>query len=145
MNYLAFIFLLISSFAEAEIYKWIDGKGRAHFGDSPRTEDNAEKIVVDVISYKYVKVEPIEFYQREKTLNKSTRVKMYSTSWCGYCKKARKYFNEKNINFVEYDIEKDKAANKRFKELGGKGIPLILVGKNKMSGFSSQRFDKIYQ
>lgn len=145
MKYLVFILFLNASFAEAEIYKWIDEKGKVHFGDSPRTRDNAEKIVIDVISYKYVKVEPIEFYQSDKTVNKSPNVKMYSTSWCGYCKKARKYFNEKNINFVEYDIEKDKAAKKRFKELGGQGVPLILVGKNKMSGFSSQRFDKIYQ
>ena len=145
MKYLAFIFVLISPFGEAEIYKWIDEQGRVHFGDSPRTEDNAEKVAVDVVSYEYVKVEEIEFYQSEKKQNTSTKVKMYSTNWCGYCKKARKYFNEKNINFVEYDIEKDSAANKRFKELGGKGVPLILVGKKKMSGFNSQRFDDIYQ
>jgi len=145
MKYLVFMLVLISPFVEAEIYKWTDEQGKVHFGDSPRTEDNAEKVVVDVISYEYVKVEEIEFYQSEKKQNKSTKVKMYSTNWCGYCKKARKYFNEKNINFVEYDIEKDSAANKRFKELGGKGVPLILVGKKKMSGFNSQRFDDIYQ
>ena len=144
MKYIVFILFLTSPFVEAEIYKWVDEQGRVHFGDSPRIEDNAENVVVDVVSYEYVKVEEIEFYQSEKKKNKPTMVKMYSTSWCGYCQKARKYFSENNINFVEYDIDKDKVANRRFKELGGKGVPLILVGKKKMSGFNSQRFDNIY-
>mgnify|MGYP002150761156 CR=1 FL=1 len=57
---------MIPSLVVAEIYKWVDGNGKVHFGDSPREEDNAKKIVVDVISYEYVKVENIEFFQQEK-------------------------------------------------------------------------------
>jgi len=35
-------------------------------------------------------------------------VKMYATSWCPYCAKARAYFARRNIAYVEVDIEKSK-------------------------------------
>jgi glutaredoxin len=70
---------------------------------------------------------------------------MYSTSWCGYCKKARKYFQANNIPFVEYDIEKNSRAKKRFDRAGGKGVPLILYKGKRLSGFSESGFNRIYQ
>jgi glutaredoxin-like YruB-family protein len=63
-------------------------------------------------------------------------IEMYATSWCGYCVAAEKYMKNKNYSFVKYDIEKDSAAKQRHKELGGRGVPLIIIGNNKMSGFS---------
>ena len=68
-------------------------------------------------------------------------VVMYATSWCPYCAKARAYFARKGIAYVEYDIEKSAAVNAEFKRLGGRGVPLILVGKEKMSGFSERGLD----
>ena len=41
-----------------------------------------------------------------------SKVIMYATDWCGYCKKARRYFRKNGISFTEYDIEKDAAAKK---------------------------------
>lgn len=144
MKYLVFMMLLIPSLVGGEIYKWTDSHGRVHFGDLPKKEAKAEKITVDVVSYKSVKIENVEFYQAPKRTRQSDKVIMYSTSWCGYCKKAKKYFNQNNIAFNEYDIEKNKAANQQFKKLGGRGVPLILVGNKKMSGFSEQGFERIY-
>ncbi|MFT5419606.1 MAG: glutaredoxin-like YruB-family protein [Candidatus Endobugula sp.] len=69
---------------------------------------------------------------------------MYSTAWCGYCKKARKYFTSKGIAFIEYDIEKNARAKRDYDALGGKGVPVILVGKKRMNGFSPQGFDRLY-
>lgn len=60
-------------------------------------------------------------------------------------KKARRYFQKNGIAFIEYDIEKDKAAARRHKKLGGTGIPLILFGKKRMKGFSESRFERMYQ
>jgi hypothetical protein len=42
----------------------------------------------------------------------------------------------KGIPFVAYNIEKDSAAAARHQALGGHGVPLIVIGSNKMSGFS---------
>jgi len=71
-------------------------------------------------------------------------VVMYSTSWCGVCKKARRYFNAENIVFKEYDIEKSKRRRREYDQRGGNGVPLIVVGDEQMSGFSKSRFVQMY-
>jgi len=68
-------------------------------------------------------------------------VEIYVTDWCGYCRQAQSYMKSKGIPFVAYDIEKDSAANLRHKELGGRGVPLIIIGSNRMSGFSARQLD----
>jgi len=44
---------------------------------------------------------------------------------------------------MEYDIEKMPSKQREFKRLGGKGVPLITVGKQKMSGFSATRLESM--
>ena len=68
---------------------------------------------------------------------------MYSTAWCGVCKEAKKYMRSKGIRYMEYDIEKMPSKQREFKRLGGKGVPLITVGKQKMSGFSATRLESM--
>jgi glutaredoxin-like YruB-family protein len=71
----------------------------------------------------------------------SGTVELYVTDWCGYCKKALAYVRKNNIKYVAYDIEKDAAAKQRYKEMGGHGVPFIVIGKNKMSGYSQENLE----
>jgi glutaredoxin len=68
-------------------------------------------------------------------------VEIYVTSWCGYCSKALSYMKSRGISHVAYDIEKDDDAMKRYRELGGRGVPLIIIGQNRMSGFSAESLE----
>jgi len=68
-------------------------------------------------------------------------VEIYVTDWCGYCKKAINYMKSHDIRYVAYDVEKDDAARERHRELGGRGVPLIIIGSNKMSGFSAENLE----
>ncbi len=72
-------------------------------------------------------------------------VVMYATSWCPYCRQARNYFRQQGIAYIEYDIEKDAAARQAYRAFGGRGIPVIFVGKRRMNGFSVTGFNKIYR
>ena len=74
----------------------------------------------------------------------SRQVVMYATSWCPYCQQARNYFREQGIPYVEHDIEKDTDARRAYKDFGGRGVPVIFVGKRRMNGFSVAGFNKIY-
>lgn len=134
--------LLASSNLHAEIYKWTDKNGKVRFGDQPPKNQQVQTITPKVNSI----AEPGDHYSqgKEPATAKRKTVIMYSTSWCGYCRKARNYFKQNNIPFKEYDIEKSKSAKKRYDALGGNGIPLIVVGKKKVQGFSVKRFQSIY-
>jgi glutaredoxin len=70
-------------------------------------------------------------------------VKMYATSWCPYCAKARAYFARRNIAYVEVDIERSREGRAEYDRLGARGVPVILVGTQRMNGFSEARLSQI--
>lgn len=72
-------------------------------------------------------------------------VTMYATRWCGICARAREYFRQQGITFREYDIEDNPGARQRWRDMGGRGVPLIVVGDQLMMGFSAGRFNALYQ
>ena len=133
-----FLFLCTTNNLKAEIYKWVDEQGNTHFGDIRPDNAAVEKLQLKINTYTSVSHE-------SSTLEHKQQVVMYSTAWCGYCKKARQYFKKNNIAYTDYDIEKDTAAKKRYKKMLASGVPVILVGKIRMNGFSEKGFEKIYQ
>ncbi|OUS27394.1 hypothetical protein A9Q99_15470 [Gammaproteobacteria bacterium 45_16_T64] len=82
-------------------------------------------------------------YAREQI--ELNRVVMYSTSWCGYCAKARSYFNSKGIKFRDLDIEKNRNAKNAYDKLNGSGVPLIVVGGKVIRGFNRTKFERLYR
>ncbi len=139
---IVFLIILMSVNLNAEVFKWTDESGRTHYSDKVKDNQPLQAIKAEVNIYKDV---PIN-YEFSDTLGRSgNKVVMYSTSWCGYCKKARQYFKSKGIAFNEYDIEKNKKAKRKYDRLGGQGVPLILVGKKSMRGFTVAGFNNIYK
>ncbi len=140
--------------SHAEIYKWVDSAGNTHFSDKPTAGNNSEQINLDVIPAS--KSVPTFMQKKPNTASPPTpksapknktnkKVVMYSTSWCGYCKKARNYFKKNRISFTEYDVEKLPSRMREFKKLGGTGYPLIIIGnKKKLHGFSAASFENRY-
>ena len=133
-NLTAFVLSLFVFSASAaycgEIYKWTDENGKVHYGDTKPKHLEAESVTPEVNTMEGVETK---------------RVVMYATSWCGYCRKARKYFSQHAIAYTEYDIEKDRSAKQRYDALGANGVPVILVGDQRMNGFSEQRMKRMLQ
>ena len=144
---LALALLLPISSGGGELYKWVDNKGTIHYSDKPPKKAELQKITGKISSFKTVDVEPFKFDSSLVTIGgkyKGKSVVMYSTSWCGYCKRARIHFKRNKIPYKEYDIEKSKKAALDYKKLNGRGVPVILIGTRRMNGFSAKTFDKIY-
>jgi len=137
----AWLLLLIFMSAEAssEIYKWVDEKGRTHYGDSNNKPENkpVEKLDIKLNTYKHTSFENTEVI--------TEKVVMYSAAWCGFCKKARRYFVANRIPFVEYDVDKDMRAKRRYQKLGASGVPVIFFKDRRMNGFSEAGFRSIYR
>ena len=66
---------------------------------------------------------------------------LYSTSWCGYCRKARALLKNLDVDFVEKDIEKDRTAARemRAKSGGRGGVPVLDIGGEILHGYSDRR------
>ncbi|KAB0667237.1 DUF4124 domain-containing protein [Oryzomonas japonica] len=157
---LALIILSLGfSLAGAEMYKWVDENGVVTFKDTPPPASKKRR-KVKVYSDSDFAPAPLTQPQPQPAKHNTTKsalaptppappkkenfsgtVELYVTDWCGYCKKAQAYLKGRGIPYVAYDIEKDGTAHKRYKELGGRGVPLIIIGSNKMNGFSQESLE----
>ena len=138
-----FLALMHITPSHAQIYKWIDADGEVQFGDKKPLNKKSENINLKINTYKSVTIDP-EILKDTKKITKNKKVSMYSAAWCGICKKAKRYFNKNNIAYIEYDIDNDKAAKKRYKAMGATGVPVIFIGDRRMNGFSAASFERIY-
>jgi glutaredoxin-like YruB-family protein len=159
MRILLVVMTLLSAvtLAGAEMYRWVNENGVVTFKDTPPpASGKSDKVKV----YKESDFDPAPPPQTLPVTRRlkagvappaqapassserfSGTVEIYVTEWCGYCKKAQSYMNSRGIPYVAYDIEKDRAARQRHKDLGGRGVPLIIIGSNKMSGFSPETLE----
>ena len=122
--------------AEAQIYRWVDGNGRVQYTDKPPAGVKAKPVQDRINSYGGAPT----VSGAASAGGTRPEIRMYSTEWCGYCKKARDYMARNRIRFTELDIEKSTAAHAEYKRLGGRGVPVILVGAQRMNGYSEERF-----
>lgn len=153
-EFLLIILLLAACNARAEIYKWVDAEGAIHYTDKPpANEQPTLEITGRISSYDSPEILPAGSMENSVTGKpeaglhkpaKNKRVVMYSAPWCGVCKKAKKYFAENNISHTEYDIDSNTKAKADFEKIGGRGVPVILVGRSRMNGFSPNGFEQLY-
>ena len=73
----------------------------------------------------------------------AVQVTLYSTSWCGYCRQARQHFAKRGVRYDERDVEASAAARREYHQLGARGVPVILVGRQRMDGFDAARMDRL--
>jgi glutaredoxin len=149
------ILLIAVGVCRAEVYKYTDGKGELHFVDDiskvpkkyrkqvENVELQGNMNVVDAVPSS---VSPRGRAAQEPTQqqNRSANVEVFMTSWCGYCKKMVRFLNEKGISYTAYDIEKDSAAATTYRELGGKGVPVVRVGSHVVHGYSPEAVMSYY-
>ena len=138
----------VSATCPAEVYKWVDENGKVHFSDKKPEDSQAETLDIRVNSYSFPKIESNALDNRSASPPLPTiprEVIMYSTARCGYCKKARAFFRKNNIAFEEYDVETTAKGRRDYQKLNGRGVPIILVGKQRLNGFSEERFMQIYR
>jgi len=143
--------------SHAEMYRWEDESGAVIFKDTPPPASKKRKVKVykdsdfdaapppPAPSAKNRSNPASTWQPSQPAAKKSERfsgtIEMYATDWCGYCVAAERYMKSKNYPYVKYDIEKDGSAKQRHKSLGGRGVPLIIIGAHRMSGFSPETLE----
>ncbi|BCX15950.1 MAG: NrdH-redoxin [Candidatus Parcubacteria bacterium] len=70
-------------------------------------------------------------------------VKIYTTTYCPYCKMAKEYFTKKNVAFEEYNVENDeKALEEMVRKSGQMGVPVIEINGTIIIGFDREAIDE---
>ncbi len=75
-----------------------------------------------------------------------TKVKIYTTPTCAYCKMAKNYFKENNIEYEEFNVAED--AEKRqeiFEKTGQMGVPVIEINDQFVIGFDRSKVEELLQ
>jgi glutaredoxin len=130
---------LVSLPAFAQLYKWTDDKGVIHYSDKAPDKRDAKAVEITINSYSgpaTVSTTGVPAAAAAKA-----PVKMLATSWCGYCAKARAYLNSRGIPFEELDVEKSAQGKQEYRALKGRGVPIILVGNQRMNGYDQARLE----
>jgi len=137
-----------SATARADIYRYTDSAGELHFVDDvakvPKkyrkqlndSQPLADISVTDAAPVSNPSPKKDLSPRREAGSSESTRVELFITSWCGYCKKMVRVLTEKGIPFTAYDIEKDADAARTWRELGGRGVPVARIGTHVVHGYN---------
>lgn len=61
---------------------------------------------------------------------------IYSTGWCSYCKKLKKYLDSNFISYNEIDLDEDLDAAVDFRSKGLKTIPQVFEGDTLIGGYT---------
>jgi mycoredoxin len=58
----------------------------------------------------------------------SSQIVMYTTPWCGDCRRAKRVFAARAVPYTEIDIERDEAAAEQVTRVnhGSRSVPTIL-------------------
>ena len=72
-----------------------------------------------------------------------SRVILFSTPSCSWCKRTKRYLRENRVRFKEVDVERDpKAAQDLVKKTGQTGVPVIKIGSRWIVGFDRDRIER---
>jgi glutaredoxin len=73
------------------------------------------------------------------------KVTLYTLSTCPWCRKAKKFFTDRNIPFTDtdYDLADEATQGKILKELdaaGATGFPYAKIGDQAIVGYQPERY-----
>jgi len=154
--------LFLFDTATAKIYKWIDENGRTQYSDNPPQDIESSKKIKEIPTYNTRSESSINYddktrdgggsshgkgiNQEESQQRRAHEVELYVTSWCKYCKKARKFFESRGIPITEYDIEKDSEAALRKQNLDSRrGVPFAVINGHRIHGYIPSAYERALQ
>jgi glutaredoxin-like YruB-family protein len=71
-------------------------------------------------------------------------VKIYTTTLCPYCKMAKEFLKENNIEFEEINVGNDpKAAQEMVEKSGQTGVPVIDINGEVIVGFNRKKIKEV--
>lgn len=70
-------------------------------------------------------------------------VTVYTSSTCPHCVTAKDYLKEKNVEFVEKNVQTDPEARKELIKMGHMGVPVVVIDGEEIVGFDKAKIDSL--
>jgi len=142
---------LVAPAGSETLYKSVSPDGRIVYSDKPPAGSRVEKTV----EYAPGPSSPLPEYvlrfkaEMEKRLGQQSSsasasgdsVRLFTASWCGFCRKAKAYLAKKQIGFTEYDVETSEGMEALARVGGGQGVPILVWRDQKLYGFSEPSYE----
>lgn len=73
-----------------------------------------------------------------------SKVTIYSTPTCGFCKMTKQYLNSRNIPYEDIDVTKNhEAGHEMIHKSGQTGVPVIDIDGQIVVGFDQRRLEQL--
>jgi glutaredoxin-like YruB-family protein len=72
------------------------------------------------------------------------KITIYTTPTCGYCKMAKEFFKNHNVDYEEKDVSVDQAAvEEMIHKSGQMGVPVIDIDGQIVVGFNEEKLSSL--
>ncbi len=125
-------------------YKYVDERGRVQLAS--RLEDIPERQRSTAMPVEPAPTRPSPALAPDGGgVAQNADITIYTTSYCGYCRAAMAYFDQRGLQYDNRDVENDEEARADYLELTGgrRGVPVVVVGEEWMQGWSKPEFDRL--
>lgn len=135
----ACLLLFIALTGQAQLYRWVDEKGRVQYTGTPPPA-GTKNVQIKKLN-PALPGSAAQPYVLQMAL-KNSPVQLYSSPDCGpACDDARKLLNQRGIPFSEISIS-DQARLDELKTIsGGTTVPVLLVGQSLQKGFLAESYN----
>ncbi|MCU7904659.1 MAG: glutaredoxin family protein [Candidatus Thiodiazotropha sp. (ex Epidulcina cf. delphinae)] len=76
---------------------------------------------------------------------KTARVVIYTTLRCPHCQHLKRWLKRNKVPFLDFNVGKPGKIQKKFFEIGGQSVPLIVIGEQQFVGFNPNLIKRILQ
>ena len=74
----------------------------------------------------------------------ANKVEIYTTPSCEFCKQAKEYMKENEINYKDYDVKESAEKRQEMIEISGQmSVPVIVVDEDMMVGFDAEKLEEM--
>jgi len=132
--------------AHADFYKWEDESGATHITDYPPPQAESAK---NVQVHKTGSGNSVADDEQQASGDAKTKtqkkpdVTLYTKNDCADCDKARDFLKSKKVSFTEYNMDRDKTATAKRKDIDdSEDVPFAIINRNQVYGFSESVYNR---
>lgn len=123
----------------AQLYRWVDDKGRVEWRDTPPPANaKAKKVEQRTIGGGSIETSTLPYGLQQAVRN--FPVTLYINNCGEACDKARAHLTRRGVPFTQKNPQDDIDTHKKLTD-GGMEVPLLFVGRDRLKGYLETSWD----